>query len=119
MKNNLVTAFQTNWVSLVVSIVIIAFIFFRGKKKVSFGNRVFIGLGLGIIAGVIFNQSGIEFKSVSTIGTIYVNLIKMLVMPLVFILVINSISSLSSMANFVNWDSKRLVGSYLQRGSQL
>ncbi|WNR44975.1 dicarboxylate/amino acid:cation symporter [Paenibacillus roseipurpureus] len=98
MQNNLVTAFQTNWVSLVVSIVIIGFLAFLGKKKVSFGNRVFIGLGLGLVAGVIFNLTGLQYKSVSTIGTIYVNLIKMLVMPLVFILVINSISSLSSMA---------------------
>lgn len=98
MENNLVSAFQTNWVSLVVSIVIIGFLVFLGKKKVSFGNRVFIALGLGLVAGVIFNQAGLQFKSVSTIGTIYVNLIKMLVMPLVFILVINSISSLSSMA---------------------
>jgi Na+/H+-dicarboxylate symporter len=98
MHNNLVTAFQTNWVSLVVSIVVIGFIYFLGSKKVSFGNRVFIGLGLGIIVGVIFNQTGTQFKSINTIGTIYVDLIKMLVMPLVFILVINSISSLSSMA---------------------
>lgn len=98
MHNNLVTAFQTNWVSLLVSIVVIGFIAFLGNKKVSFGNRVFIGLGLGIVVGVIFNQTGTQFKSINTIGTIYVDLIKMLVMPLVFILVINSISSLSSMA---------------------
>lgn len=97
MQNNLVTAFQTNWVSLLVSIVVIGFIAFLGRKKVSFGNRVFIGLGLGLIAGIIFNQAGLQYKSVSTIGTIYVNLIKMLVMPLVLILVINSISSLSNL----------------------
>ncbi|OCT15972.1 amino acid:proton symporter [Paenibacillus pectinilyticus] len=98
MQNNLVSAFQTNWVSLLISIVVIGFIAFLGKKKVSFGNRVFIGLGLGIVVGVILNQAGLQFKSISTLGTIYVNLIKMLVMPLVLILVINSISSLSSMA---------------------
>ncbi|MFC5450758.1 dicarboxylate/amino acid:cation symporter [Paenibacillus aestuarii] len=97
MKNNLVTAFQTNWVSLLVSIVIIAFLFFLAKKRLSFGSRVFIGLGLGLVAGIIFNLTKLDFKSVSTLGTIYVNLIKMLVMPLVFILVINSIASLSSL----------------------
>jgi len=97
VKNNLVTAFQTNWVSLLVSIVIIAFLFFLAKKKLSFGSRVFIGLGLGLVAGIIFNVTKLDFKSVSTLGTIYVNLIKMLVMPLVFILVINSIASLSSL----------------------
>lgn len=97
VNNNLVTAFQSNWVSLVVSIIIIGVLVLLAKKRVSFGNRVFIGLGLGLVAGIAFNQLGLQFKSVSTIGTIYVNLIKMLVMPLVLILVINSISSLSSL----------------------
>ncbi|MBD0382410.1 dicarboxylate/amino acid:cation symporter [Paenibacillus sedimenti] len=97
MKNNLVTAFQSNWVSLLVSIVIIGFLYFLARKKVSFGSRVFIALGLGLVAGIFLNQLHFDFKSVSTIGSIYVNLIKMLVMPLVLILVINSIASLSSM----------------------
>ncbi|MFD0694613.1 dicarboxylate/amino acid:cation symporter [Paenibacillus sp. GCM10027628] len=97
MKNNLVTAFQSNWVSLLVSIVIIGLLFFLARKKVSFGNRVFIALGLGLVAGIFLNQLHLDFKSVSTIGSIYVNLIKMLVMPLVLILVINSIASLSSL----------------------
>ena len=94
VKNNLVTAFQSNWVSLLVSIVIIGLLFFLARKKVSFGNRVFIALGLGLVAGIFLNQLHLDFKSVSTIGSIYVNLIKMLVMPLVLILVINSIASL-------------------------
>lgn len=97
VKNNLVTAFQSNWVSLLVSIVIIGLLFFLARKKVSFGNRVFIALGLGLVAGIFLNQLHLDFKSVSTIGSIYVNLIKMLVMPLVLILVINSIASLSSL----------------------
>ncbi|WP_127581975.1 dicarboxylate/amino acid:cation symporter [Paenibacillus koleovorans] len=97
MKNNLFTAFETNWVSLVVSLVVIGILYYLARKRVSFGWRVMIGLGLGLLAGVIFNKSGLEYKAVSTIGTIYVNLIKMLVMPLVVVLVINSISSLSSL----------------------
>ncbi|MFD0677763.1 MULTISPECIES: dicarboxylate/amino acid:cation symporter [unclassified Paenibacillus] len=99
MKNNLLLAFQTNWVSLLVSIVIIGILVLLAKKRVGFGVRVFIALGLGLLAGIIFNTFKLDYKSVSTIGTIYVNLIKMMVMPLVFVLVINSISSLASMAH--------------------
>ncbi|MFK7691732.1 cation:dicarboxylate symporter family transporter [Paenibacillus sp. HJGM_3] len=97
MKNNLVDAFQTNWVSLVISLVVIGALYFLARKRVGFGWRVLIALGLGLVAGIIFNQSKLEYKSVTTIGTIYVNLIKMLVMPLVVVLVINSISQLSSL----------------------
>lgn len=97
MKNNLFTAFETNWISLLVSVVVIGVLYFLARKRVSFGWRVLIALGLGLIAGIIFNQNKLDYKSVSTIGTIYVNLIKMLVMPLVIVLVINSISSLSSL----------------------
>jgi len=96
MKNNLWTALQTNWVSLVVSIIIIGVLFVLAKKRVGFGTRVMLALGLGLVAGIIFNSFKLDYKSVSTIGTIYVNLIKMLVMPLVFVLVINSIAQLSS-----------------------
>lgn len=99
MKNNLLTAFQTNWVSLLVSIAVIAILVLLARKRVSFGTRVFIAMGLGLLAGIAFNTFKLEYKSVSTIGTIYVNLIKMLVMPLVFVLVINSISSLTSMTH--------------------
>ncbi|PYI52522.1 dicarboxylate/amino acid:cation symporter [Paenibacillus flagellatus] len=96
MKNNLWTALETNWVSLLVSIVIIGVLYFMAKKRIGFGYRVLIALGLGLIAGIVFNSYKLDYKSVSTIGTIYVNLIKMLVMPLVFVLVINSIAQLSS-----------------------
>ncbi|MBD2860556.1 dicarboxylate/amino acid:cation symporter [Paenibacillus oceani] len=96
MKNNLWTALQTNWVSLVVSIIIIGVLFVLARKRVGFGTRVMLALGLGLVAGIIFNSFKLDYKSVSTIGTIYVNLIKMLVMPLVFVLVINSIAQLSS-----------------------
>ncbi|MDF2648569.1 MAG: amino acid:proton symporter [Paenibacillus sp.] len=97
MNNNLFNAFETNWVSLLVSVVVIGVLFFLARKRVSFGWRVLIALGLGLLAGIIFNTGELDYKSVSTIGTIYVNLIKMLVMPLVIVLVINSIASLSSL----------------------
>ncbi len=99
VNNNLVTAFQTNWVSLLVSLVIIGFLYFLGKKRVGFGNRVLLALALGLIAGIFFNTYKLSAISVSTIGTIYVNLVKMLVIPLVVVLVINSITSISSLGH--------------------
>ncbi len=97
MNNNLLSAIESNWVSLLVSVIVIGALYFLAKKRVGFGWRVLIALGLGLLAGIIFNTSKLDYKSVSTIGTIYVNLIKMLVMPLVVVLVINSIASLSSL----------------------
>ena len=99
MKNNLLTAIQTNWVSLLVTAVFFVLLYYLAKKRVGFGIRVLIALGLGLVAGVFFNAFKFDFTSVSTIGTIYVNLIKMMVMPLVFVLVINSISSISNLGH--------------------
>ncbi|GAB2697615.1 dicarboxylate/amino acid:cation symporter [Paenibacillus thermoaerophilus] len=96
MENNLVQAFQDNWIALILSIVVIGFLYFLARKRVGFGTRVFVGLGLGLLVGVILNQFELPYKVASTIGTIYVNLIKMLVIPLVLVLVINSISSLAN-----------------------
>jgi hypothetical protein len=96
VENNLLDAIRTNWFSLLVSLVVIGILHFMARKRVGFGIRVLIGLGLGLLAGILFNSFKFDYKSVSTIGTIYVNLIKMLVMPLVFVLVINSIAQLSN-----------------------
>jgi Na+/H+-dicarboxylate symporter len=97
MENNLLHAIATNWVTLLISIVLIGFLVFLARKHVSFGTRVITGLVLGLLAGIVINASGLDYKSLSTIGTIYVNLIKMLVIPLVVVLVVTSITSISSM----------------------
>ncbi|KIL39143.1 amino acid:proton symporter [Gordoniibacillus kamchatkensis] len=97
MNNNLIHAIQTNWFSLLVSIVLIGILFVLAKRKVNFGLRVLIALAFGLIAGVFFNSFKFDATSVSTIGTIYVNLVKMLVIPLVFAVVIQSITSISSL----------------------
>ncbi|UQZ84145.1 Proton/sodium-glutamate symport protein [Paenibacillus konkukensis] len=99
LNNNLIHAFQSNWVSLVISLVIIGVLYFLGRKRVGFGSRVLIALGLGLIAGIFFNKFKFDATSVSTIGSIYVNLVKMLVIPLVVVLVINSITSISNLGH--------------------
>lgn len=85
--------------SLLVSIAIIGFLYYLGRKRVGFGYRVLIALGLGLAAGIFFNVFKFDATSVSTIGSIYVNLIKMLVIPLVVVLVISSITSISNLSH--------------------
>lgn len=97
MENNLLTAIETNWISLVVSAIILGGLYFMAKKRVSFGTRVLVALGLGLVAGIIFNNFKLDTEGVGTIGSIYINLIKMIVIPLVFVLVINSIISITNL----------------------
>ncbi|WJH36070.1 dicarboxylate/amino acid:cation symporter [Paenibacillus aurantius] len=108
-ENNLLTAIQTNWVSLLVSLVVIGFLYFLARKRVNFGYRVLLALGLGLVAGIIFNSFKLNATSVSTIGSIYVNLIKMLVMPLVAVLVISSITSISSLGHLRKIGAKTIA----------
>lgn len=96
MKNNLWTALETNWISLSVSVVIIGILYYLARRRLGFGTRVLIALGLGLAAGTVFHQNKWDATSVSTIGSIYVNLIKMLVIPLVVVLVLNSISGVTN-----------------------
>lgn len=98
MENNIISAFQDNWITLLVSAVILGVLYYLAKKRVGFGTRVLLALGLGLIAGVIFNNFELAFEGVSTIGSIYISLIRMIVIPLVFVLVINSIISITNIA---------------------
>lgn len=93
---NLWTALQSNWVSLLVSLALIGILYYLARKRVGFGTRVLIALGLGLAAGTAFHYYKLDATSVSTIGSIYVNLIKMLVIPLVVVLVLNSVTSVSN-----------------------
>lgn len=98
MNNNLLTALQDNWITLLISAVVIAGLVYLAKKRVGFGTRVMIALGAGLGAGLLFNSFTWAFEGVSTIGSIYVNLIRMIVIPLVFVLVVNSIISITNIA---------------------
>ncbi|OUS69621.1 dicarboxylate/amino acid:cation symporter [Paenibacillus sp. MY03] len=98
MDNNLLLAIETNWYSFAVSVFVFGLLFYLAKKRVGFGTRVLIGLGIGLAIGILFqNLDSLETKGITTFGSIYVNLIKMLVIPLVFVLVLNSIASLKSL----------------------
>ncbi|CAM4183432.1 hypothetical protein FHS16_000103 [Paenibacillus endophyticus] len=96
MENNLLTALENNWITLLVSAVLLGGLYFLAKKRVGFGTRVLVALGLGLVAGILFNNFELETEGVGTIGSIYINLIRMIVIPLVFVLVINSIISITN-----------------------
>ncbi|MBW7458668.1 dicarboxylate/amino acid:cation symporter, partial [Paenibacillus sepulcri] len=98
VENNLLSAIETNGYSFVISLIVFGFLFFLARRRVSFGTRVLVGLGLGLLVGILFqNLENFEIKGISTFGSIYVSLIRMLVIPLVFVLVLNSIASLTSL----------------------
>jgi len=97
INNNLLLAIETNWLSFVVSIAVFALLYYFARKHVSFGNRVLMGLGLGLLAGIVIQNLEVETKGITTFGSIYISLIRMLVVPLVFVLVLNSIAKLTNL----------------------
>ncbi|WP_193571457.1 dicarboxylate/amino acid:cation symporter [Paenibacillus psychroresistens] len=98
INNNLLSAIETNWYSFIVSVFVFALLYFLARKRVSFGTRVIIGLGIGLLVGILFqNLDSLDTKGITTFGKIYISLIQMLVIPLVFVLVLNSIASLTSL----------------------
>ncbi|WP_272493158.1 L-cystine transporter [Sporosarcina cyprini] len=78
------------------------------QKKVSFSKRVFTGLGLGILYGLILHfaygtDSAILKDSMpwfNIIGTGYVKLLQMIVMPLVFISILGAFTKVTIGKNF-------------------
>lgn len=97
IDNNLITAIQSNWFGLVISIAVFGILFVSARKRVGFGTRVILALGIGLVVGILFQNLEFETKAISTFGSIYVSLIRMLVVPLVFVLVLNSIASLTNL----------------------
>ncbi|AHD06885.1 dicarboxylate/amino acid:cation symporter [Paenibacillus larvae] len=79
----------TSWI---VTAILIGFLYFLKKKKISFGIRVLIAMALGVAVGIIF---GNQAQSIGVLGSIYINLIMMLVIPLVISSIISSMTSLT------------------------
>ena len=69
----------------------------KERKKLSLAVQIFIGLGLGIIAGLIFMAAGkAEWAGayVKPFGTIFLNLIKFIVVPIVLTSIISGVISM-------------------------
>jgi uncharacterized protein len=86
---------NSQYIVLLVSALLIGFLYFLKTKKVSFGNRVLIAMLLGVAVGAIFKKPTLVIEP---LGQIYVNLIKMLVIPLVTTAIISSITNLDDPA---------------------
>ena len=72
----------------------------KEKKKLSLPIKIFIGMALGIIAGLVFAFAHLgEFTKewIKPIGTIYVNLLKFLVVPVVLFSIADGVISLNDL----------------------
>lgn len=98
---------MTNLITVLVVLVFAAllFVFYRLQKKhMKFSNRVFLGLGVGIIfGGALQLFFGIEGKVttqaldwIRIVGNGYVSLLQMLVMPLVFISIVSAFTKMKT-----------------------
>ena len=64
------------------------------QKKLSLALKTFIGFGLGIVIGLIFQEKATILKP---LGTIFLNMIKMIVVPLVFCSITAGVASLGDL----------------------
>lgn len=84
----------------------------KEKRKLSLAIQIFIGLGLGIIAGLVFIAVGKEQWADSYImpfGTIFLNLIKFIVVPIVLTSIISGVISLKDIKKVGSIGGKTIV----------
>ncbi|WP_310261425.1 L-cystine transporter [Fictibacillus barbaricus] len=88
-------------------LILLGVLYYMQKKHVSFSKRVFTGLGLGIVFGLVLQYgygADSEVTSTSTdwfnlVGAGYVTFLKMIVMPLVFISILSAFTRLNMKGN--------------------
>lgn len=97
---------NSQYIVLLISVLVISFLYFLKKKEVSFGNRVLLAMILGVAFGAIFKKTTLVIEP---IGQIYINLIKMLVIPLVTSAIISSITNLDDPAKLKSIGVKTLT----------
>lgn len=94
-------------INIAVLLLLMYGLFVMQKKHVSFSKRVFAGLGLGIIFGIILHsiygtESEITARSIewfNIAGNGYVKLLQMVVMPLIFVSIVGAFSKLKLTKN--------------------
>ncbi|CAH0293664.1 L-cystine uptake protein TcyP [Peribacillus sp. Bi96] len=95
------------FLNLAIMLILLGVLFYMNKKHVSFTKRVFTGLGLGIVFGLLLQyfyepQSEAIVKSVdwfNIVGSGYVKFLQMIVMPLVFISILSAFTRLKLTSN--------------------
>ena len=93
----------------------------KERKKLSLAAQIFIGLGLGIIAGLLFMAAGnaglalnAEWagKYIKPFGTIFLNLIKFIVVPIVLTSIIAGVISMRDIRKVGSIGWKKIVYGY-------
>ncbi|WP_410771115.1 L-cystine transporter [Fontibacillus sp. BL9] len=100
---------ETLWIiiNVAVMLVLLGVLLWMQKKHISFTKRVFTGLGLGLVFGVILQliyQADSEVLAKSTdwfnlVGRGYVGLLQMVVVPLIMVSIISAITKLKGKQN--------------------
>lgn len=100
---------NTLWVvvNVIVMLALIGLLLWMQKKHVSFTKRVFAGLGLGVVFGVVLQLIfGVDSKVISKsvdwfnlAGYGYVGLLQMVVIPLIMVSIISAIMNLKGRQN--------------------
>ncbi|SDL30588.1 hypothetical protein SAMN04487896_3276 [Paenibacillus sp. ov031] len=93
--------------NVVVMLALLGVLYWMQKKHISFTKRVFAGLGIGVVYGVILqliytSDSEIITKSVdwfNLAGSGYVRLLQMVVIPLIMVSIISAIMNLKGKQN--------------------
>lgn len=104
-------------VNIILLLLFIAGLYAMQKKHISFSKRVFVGLGLGILFGLILQfvygaksdvlKSTIEWYNI--VGKGYVKLLQMIVMPLVFISILSAFTKMK-LSNNIGKISTLILG---------
>ena len=66
-----------------------------GWKNMALWKKIFIGLCLGLLVGLLFKDVALMLKPV---GTLFINMIKMLIVPLVFVTLVTGITSMEDLS---------------------
>ncbi|SFS40468.1 L-cystine transporter [Paenibacillus sp. 453mf] len=94
-------------INVAVMLVLIGLLYWMQKKHISFTKRVFTGLGLGLVFGILLqliygaNSGAIETSIdwFSIVGSGYVSLLQMIVIPLIVVSIISAIMNLKGNQN--------------------
>ncbi len=104
-------------INIVVLLAIIIGLYAMQKKHISFSKRVFIGLGVGILLGLVLQyiygtksdvlKATIDWYNI--VGKGYVKLLQMIVMPLVFISIVSAFTKMK-LTNNIGKISTLIIG---------
>ncbi|WP_035618825.1 dicarboxylate/amino acid:cation symporter [Lacticigenium naphthae] len=78
-------------------------------KKVGLTTRIFIGLLLGVIVGILLQDQVAIANTIQAVGDIYIRLIKMIMIPLVFSSLVLGVANVSDLAKIGRVGIKTLI----------